>query len=84
MYHPVTLISFLMYDCWVQVRPSSAHDSPFFTTNSGAPVWNNNSSLTVGTRGASLFILSISNTNKQLLQTCELVVVRNVLEASNV
>ncbi|EOA39401.1 hypothetical protein CARUB_v10012491mg [Capsella rubella] len=37
-----------------RVRPSSAHDSPFFTTNSGAPVWNNNSSLTVGTRGPIL------------------------------
>jgi len=42
----------------VQVRPSSAHDSPFFTTNSGAPVWNNNSSLTVGTRGPFLFLIS--------------------------
>ncbi|XP_043707932.1 catalase-like isoform X1 [Telopea speciosissima] len=35
-------------------RPSSAFDSPFWTTNSGAPVWNNNSSLTVGTRGPIL------------------------------
>ncbi|KAF7141503.1 hypothetical protein RHSIM_Rhsim06G0006600 [Rhododendron simsii] len=34
--------------------PSSAYDSPFWTTNSGAPVWNNNSSLTVGTRGPIL------------------------------
>ncbi|PPD86263.1 hypothetical protein GOBAR_DD16804 [Gossypium barbadense] len=30
--------------------PSSAFNSPFWTTNSGAPVWNNNSSLTVGAR----------------------------------
>lgn len=34
-----------------QVRPSSAHNSPYWTTNSGAPVWNNNSSSTVGSRG---------------------------------
>ncbi|TYH10730.1 hypothetical protein ES288_A07G200400v1 [Gossypium darwinii] len=34
-------------------RPSSAFNSPFWTTNSGAPVWNNNSSLTVGARGAN-------------------------------
>ncbi|CAN1322735.1 Catalase isozyme 1 [Linum perenne] len=31
-------------------RPSSAFNSPFWTTNSGAPVWNNNSSMTVGPR----------------------------------
>lgn len=35
-------------------RPSSAYNSPFWTTNSGAPVWNNNSSLTVGSRGPIL------------------------------
>lgn len=35
-------------------RPSSAHDAPFWTTNQGAPVWNNNSSLTVGERGPVL------------------------------
>ncbi|GKB99726.1 catalase isozyme 1, partial [Tanacetum coccineum] len=35
-------------------RPSSASNSPFMTTNSGAPVYNNNSSLTVGTRGPIL------------------------------
>jgi catalase len=35
-------------------RPSSAHNTPFWTTNSGAPVWNNNSSLTVGSRGPIL------------------------------
>ncbi|KAL7247449.1 hypothetical protein ACSBR2_002377 [Camellia fascicularis] len=35
-------------------RPSCAYNSPYFTTNSGAPVWNNNSSLTVGTRGPIL------------------------------
>ncbi|KAE8695890.1 Nucleotide-sugar transporter family protein [Hibiscus syriacus] len=34
-------------------RPSSAFNSPFWT-NSGAPVWNNNSSLTVGARGPIL------------------------------
>ncbi|KAJ6682350.1 CATALASE [Salix koriyanagi] len=37
-----------------QHRPSSSYNSPFFTTNSGAPVWNNNSSLTVGSRGPIL------------------------------
>ncbi|MFQ6639415.1 hypothetical protein Gotur_016184, partial [Gossypium turneri] len=35
-------------------RPSSAFNSPFWTTNSGAPIWNNNSSLTVGPRGPIL------------------------------
>ncbi|CAK0787184.1 catalase A [Coccomyxa viridis] len=34
--------------------PSSHQDSSYFTTNSGAPVWNNNSSLTVGSRGPIL------------------------------
>ena len=29
-----------------QVRPSEAHNAPFWTTNSGVPVWNNNQSLT--------------------------------------
>ncbi|KAJ6399739.1 hypothetical protein OIU77_020316 [Salix suchowensis] len=35
-------------------RPSSAFNSPYWTTNSGAPIWNNNSSLTVGSRGPIL------------------------------
>lgn len=35
-------------------RPSKHADSPYWTTNSGAPVWNNNSSLTVGQRGPIL------------------------------
>ena len=34
-----------------QFRPSSAYDSTHWTTNNGAPVWNNNNSLTVGDRG---------------------------------
>ncbi|XP_065880766.1 catalase isozyme 1-like [Euphorbia lathyris] len=34
--------------------PSSRFDTPFWTTNYGAPVWNNNSSLTVGRRGPIL------------------------------
>lgn len=34
--------------------PSSAHNSPYWTTNSGAPVWNNNMSETVGVRGPVL------------------------------
>lgn len=44
-----------------QQRPSSHYSSPFWTTNSGAPVWNNNSSLTVGIRGngRSTFITSV-------------------------
>lgn len=41
----------------MQHRPSSAFNSPFFTTNSGAPVWNNNSSMTVGPRGIWTFYL---------------------------
>ncbi|KAJ0985302.1 hypothetical protein J5N97_003658 [Dioscorea zingiberensis] len=36
---------------FIKHRPSSSFNSPFWTTNSGAPVWNNNSSLTVGSRG---------------------------------
>lgn len=35
-------------------RPSSSFNSPYWTTNAGAPVWNNNSSLTVGPRGPIL------------------------------
>jgi hypothetical protein len=38
----------------LQVRPSSKHDAPYWTTNSGAPVWNNKNSLTVGARGPIL------------------------------
>nr|QFR98607.1 catalase [Chlamydomonas sp. ICE-L] len=34
--------------------PSTANDTAFWTTNSGAPVYNNNSSLTVGQRGPIL------------------------------
>ena len=37
-----------------QLRPSSAYTTPYWTTNSGAPVWNNNSSVTVGARGEPL------------------------------
>jgi hypothetical protein len=36
-----------------QYRPSSAFNTPYWTTNAGAPVWNNNNSETVGVRGAS-------------------------------
>ena len=35
-----------------QYRPSTANNSAHWTTNSGAPVWNNNNSVTVGARGA--------------------------------
>jgi catalase len=35
-------------------RPSSQYDTPFWTTNQGAPVWNNNNSLSVGPRGPVL------------------------------
>jgi hypothetical protein len=35
----------------MQHRPSSTSNAGIWTTNSGAPVWNNNSSLTVGQRG---------------------------------
>ncbi|KAK2076073.1 Carnitine O-acetyltransferase mitochondrial [Prototheca wickerhamii] len=35
-------------------RPNKEFDSAYWTTNSGAPVWNNNNSLTVGSRGPVL------------------------------
>lgn len=35
-------------------RPSSAYNTPYWTTNSGMPVYDNISSLTVGTRGPVL------------------------------
>ena len=38
----------------MQAVPSSHHDSPYWTTNNGAPVYNNNQSLTVGVRGPVL------------------------------
>lgn len=34
--------------------PSSKHNAPYWTTNSGAPVSNNDNSLTVGARGPIL------------------------------
>jgi len=40
--------------CITQTLPSSHHDSPYWTTNAGAPVYNNNQSLTVGVRGPVL------------------------------
>ena len=40
----------------VQAVPSSHHDSPYWTTNNGAPVYNNNQSLTVGVRGPVLLV----------------------------
>jgi catalase len=36
------------------LRPNSAYNSPYWTTNAGAPVYNNNNSLTVGVRGPIL------------------------------
>lgn len=45
-------VEFLTVVAMLQYLPSSAHNSPYWTTNSGAPVWNNNSSVTVGARGA--------------------------------
>lgn len=47
--------------------PSSHHDSNYWTTNSGMPVWNNNSSLTVGTRGAHTVQLICAACEKLLL-----------------
>jgi catalase len=35
-------------------RPSSAYDTPYLTTNSGLPVYNNTSALTIGSRGPIL------------------------------
>lgn len=56
---PLSLVFFCFMSCSplssMQHRPASAYNSPFFTTNSGAPVWNNNSSLTVGSRGIYLY-----------------------------
>ncbi|KAL6503762.1 catalase A [Orobanche gracilis] len=51
-------------------RPSSAFNSPFWTTNSGAPVYNNNSVLTVGSRGPVLledyqFIEKLANFDRE-------------------
>jgi len=40
----------------LQYRPSSSFNSPYWTTNSGAPVWNNNNSVTVGARGKELLV----------------------------
>ncbi|KAK1618388.1 hypothetical protein QYE76_023905 [Lolium multiflorum] len=36
--------------CALQYRPSSSFNGPQWSTNSGAPVWNNDNSLTVGSR----------------------------------
>lgn len=48
-------LAYLTHVCLAsQHIPSSQHDSPYWTTNSGSPVWNNNNSLTVGTRGPIL------------------------------
>ncbi|EOY00797.1 Uncharacterized protein TCM_010721 [Theobroma cacao] len=41
---------------WFVFRPPSAFNSPFWTTISGAPVYNNNSSLTVGPRGVHIIL----------------------------
>ncbi|MBL2080929.1 catalase, partial [Klebsiella pneumoniae] len=51
-------------------RPSSAYDTPFHTTNAGAPVWNNDSALTVGSRGPILledyhFVEKIANFTRE-------------------
>ena len=40
--------------CHPPCRPSSAYDAPYWTTNTGMPIWNNNQSLTVGARGPVL------------------------------
>lgn len=56
----------------VQYRPASSYNSPFFTTNSGAPVWNNNSSMTVGPRGKihllfpKFYTITLNYTSPQL------------------
>eukprot|EP00898_Chlorokybus_atmophyticus_P001389 jgi/Chlat1/2250/Chrsp17S02564 len=51
-------------------RPSSAYNTPYYTTNTGAPVWNNLSSLTVGPRGPVLledyqFVEKIANFDRE-------------------
>lgn len=40
--------------------PSTSANPPHYTTNYGAPVWNNTSSLTVGNRGPILLEVSLS------------------------
>nr|GEX96922.1 catalase-like isoform X1 [Tanacetum cinerariifolium] len=35
-------------------RPSSSYNAPFWTTNAGAPVYNNTTALTIGERGPIL------------------------------
>lgn len=47
----VFALTYLCDGILLQYRPSSAYNTSFCTTNSGLPVWNNNSALTVGTRG---------------------------------
>ncbi|KAK9059867.1 hypothetical protein SSX86_020571 [Deinandra increscens subsp. villosa] len=49
----IYLICFQLFDL-LQQRPSSAYNTPFWTTNAGAPVYNNTASLTVGNRGPIL------------------------------
>jgi catalase len=38
----------------LQHRPTSGANSGHWTTNYGAPIWNNNNALTVGQRGQHL------------------------------
>lgn len=51
---PIVFFTVLHLCADVQMRPGSANDSRHWTTNAGAPVWNNISSLTVGERGPVL------------------------------
>ncbi|KAL5984210.1 Carnitine O-acetyltransferase mitochondrial [Asimina triloba] len=47
-------VAFDVCFCSTTYRPSSGNNTTFFTTNSGLPVWNNNSALTIGNRGPIL------------------------------
>lgn len=49
-----------------QYRPSSSFNSPYWTTNSGAPVWNNNNSVTVGVRGTSHLVQYLRSISEYL------------------
>ncbi|RWV85819.1 hypothetical protein BHE74_00022244 [Ensete ventricosum] len=50
----ITLKQIAGADCGPPFRPSSSFDTNFTTTNAGAPVWNDDQALTVGSRGPIL------------------------------
>jgi hypothetical protein len=52
----------------LQHRPTSGANSGHWTTNYGAPVWNNNSALTVGQRGQRLNRVALPGFPRALLR----------------